>query len=90
MDVPIIGEPPAQKTMRMLQALGKHISSKHPDHYADIVKGTVDFTMLLMGLSFDTTDPALLQLREMTREQVHNLTAPKPAQGEPSAPATGA
>ena len=74
MDVPIIGEPPGQKTIRMLQALGKHCAQKHPEHFQTTISGAQEFQGLLIGLSFDTTDPALLQLREMSRYNIHVLT----------------
>ena len=67
MEVPIIGEPPATKTLRMIQYLQKHVEKKHPRHYATVIGSCNEFGVLLVGLSFDTTDPALLQSREALR-----------------------
>lgn len=74
MEVPIIGEPPATKTLRMIQYLQKHVEKKHPRHYATVIGSCNEFGVLLVGLSFDTTDPALLQSREALRYGIHCLT----------------
>jgi hypothetical protein len=73
-DIPIIGEPPTQRAMRFVGALGKHTASKHQEAHEQIANLGMQFSGFLITRTYDTQDPGLLTVQNSIRYHVHQMT----------------
>jgi hypothetical protein len=74
LDVPLIGEPPNAKTLRFVEALGKHIQKKHPQAGVFITSIGMQFQGYIITKCYETQDPGLLQIQEALRAHVFATT----------------
>jgi hypothetical protein len=76
LDVPIIGQP-NQQVVEFVSALMRHIQQKHPELMAHI-SGTVQEVMGFLCVAlFQIEDPALINIQERVRSQLHRVTRSK-------------
>lgn len=74
LNIPIIGEPPDARTQRFVEALGRHIYAKHPDHGAVVQNLGMQFTGYLITKTYETEDPGLLSIQNALRYHIHHMT----------------
>jgi hypothetical protein len=74
LDVPIIGEQPNAKTLRFVEALGKHIQKHHPQAGMFITSIGMQFQGYVITKCYETQDPGLLEIQEQLRAHVYRMT----------------
>lgn len=80
--VPIIGQPAPSNVRKYVEALSKHLASKHPQEWAALLNLTNQYAGLLTIRAFETQDPALQRAEDLVRFSLHQLTRRNPPPDE--------
>jgi hypothetical protein len=76
--VPIIGQPAPANVAKYVEALSKHLSSKHPKEWGAVLNFVNQYAGLLTIRAFETQDPALQRAEDLVRFTLHQLTRRNP------------
>lgn len=75
--IPIIGEPPEERAMKIIAAMQKHLEKKHPENWRAIQIGREVLTAFLIGHAFSIEDPNGRALLDSQRLQIR-MVLPAP------------
>lgn len=68
--IPIIGEPPEGRALKIVAAMQKHLERKHPAQWQSILIGRDVMTAFLIGHAFNIEDPNGRALLDSQRLQI--------------------